>query len=285
MTFTHYDFEYIDVHCHFFPSQIFKAIWEFFERIDDEGKLTGWPIYYKMSIEELVDTLEVNNIKFYTGYNYAHKENVAEYINEWMHNFKIKYPNCIPFGCVWPDDKNRVDYIIKIFDVYDFFGIKIQPLVQNFYLDDKRMYKIYDIILERDKWLAVHIGTAPYRNEYVGYNNFLKFLKRYPNMNIIVAHMGAFEYEKFIKLLDRHENLYLDTAMIYIPNNIFPEREIKRPAPDILLSYQDRILFGSDFPNIPYEYKNSTKGLFEFDLPRNFYEKIFYNNAKRIFKL
>ncbi len=285
MTFSHYDFEYIDVHCHFFPSQIFKAIWEFFERRDDEDKISGWQITYKLATNELVNLLKEKNVKFYTSYNYAHKKNIADYINEWTYEFKKNHANALPFGSVWPDDNDRIEYITKIFDEYNFFGIKIQPLVQKFHLDDKRMYKIYDLIIDRGKWLAVHIGTAPYRNEYVGYKNFVNFLTRYPNMNIIVAHMGAFEYKKFINLLDQHENLYLDTAMIYIPNNIFPERETKRPKPETLLSYQDRILFGSDFPNIPYEYKNSTKGLLNFDLPRKFYENIFYHNAKRIFNL
>jgi predicted TIM-barrel fold metal-dependent hydrolase len=129
------------------------------------------------------------------------------------------------------------------------------------------------------------VGTAPYRNDYVGYKHFLKFLEKYPDMIIIVAHMGAFEYKKFLSLLDKHENLYLDTTMIYIPGNIFPERKSKRPTPEDLLSYQDRILFGTDFPNIPYEYERSTKGLLEFELPRKFYEKIFYENARKLFEL
>lgn len=285
MTLSHYDFEYIDVHCHFFPSQIFEAIWKFFEQRDNDNRIKGWPVFYKLPTEKLVEILKSYNVKFYTTYNYAHRENVAEYINEWTYKFKIINPQAIPFGCVWPDDKNRIEYIKKIFNEYDFYGIKIQPLVQKFHLYDRRMYKIYDLIIDKGKWLTVHIGTAPYRNEYVGYKNFLKFLKRYPNMNIIVAHMGGFEYKKFINLLDRYENLYLDTAMIYIPNNIFPERTRMRPTPELLLSHQDRILFGSDFPNIPYDYKNSTKGLLNFDLPRKFYENIFYNNAKQIFNL
>ena len=104
-------------------------------------------------------------------------------------------------------------------------------------------------------------------------------------MKLLIAHMGAFEYKKFLHLLDTHENLYLDTAMIYIPDNIFPERKSKQPKPEELISYQDRILFGSDFPNIPYDYQLSTKGLLEFDLSRSFYENIFVNNAKRLFSI
>ena len=139
--------------------------------------------------------------------------------------------------------------------------------------------------MDQGKWICFHAGTAPYRNKYVGYKNFVKFLHRYPDMKLIIAHMGAFEYKKFLHLLDKHENLYLDTTMIYIPDNIFPERKSKQPKPEELISYQDRILFGSDFPNIPYDYQLSTKGLLEFDLSRSFYENIFVNNAKRLFSI
>ena len=285
MVFAHHDFRYIDVHTHFFPPQVFKAIWEFFERPDSQGRIRGWPIKYKLQTEELVGILNKFNVDFFTTFNYAHKIGIAEYINDWVHEFSQKCIKVIPFGCVWPEDANLREYVEKMFDEYDFQGIKIQPLVQEFYLHDERMFEVYDVIVDRGKWLAVHIGTAPYRNDYVGYKHFIKFYERYSNMNIIIAHMGAFEYKKFFALLSKYESVYLDTTMIYIPDNIFPERGPKRPKPGDLLSFQDRILFGTDFPNIPYEYDNSTKGLLEFDLPRKFYENIFYNNSKRLFKI
>ena len=210
---------------------------------------------------------------------------MAEFLNEWTHEFVNNYQNAIPFGTVWPGDENRLEYLRKIFDEYKFKGIKVHLLVQNFYPDDNRMKVVYDLISDRSKWICFHVGTAPYRNKYVGYDNFKKFIDRYPDMNLIIAHMGGFEYKKFMSLLDTHDNLYLDTTMIYIPNNIFSERKSKRPKEDDLITYQDRILYGSDFPNIPYDYQSSREGLLEMDLPKKVYENIFYNNAKRIFNI
>jgi predicted TIM-barrel fold metal-dependent hydrolase len=284
MTFKHEDFKFIDMHTHFFPPNIFKAIWNYFETYSHTGIKSLWKIGYKLSTEDLVNFLKNQNVEAFTTYNYAHKEGIADYINEWTYNFVRSNRNAIPFGCVWPEDVGRLEYIRKIFDDYDFFGIKIQPLVQNFYPNDARMHEIYDLILDRGKWICFHAGTAPYPNKYVGYANFKKFIDKYPDIHVIVAHMGAFEYKEFLFLAEKHENLYLDTTMIYIPDNIFPERKVKRPKPEDLIVFQDKIFFGSDFPNIPYEYRRSTKGLLELNLPKTFYKKIFYENAKRIFK-
>ncbi|HEC40459.1 MAG TPA: hypothetical protein ENI29_19615, partial [bacterium] len=278
-------FKFIDAHCHFFPPQIFKAIWDFFEKTDENGNIQGWPIKYKHPTEELVKILTDNNVRAFTTYNYAHKKGVATSINDWTYQFYKKHKNAIPFGCVWPEDKDRLEYTRKILDEFNFTGIKIQPLVQNFFPHDERMFGVYDLIVDRGKWITFHAGTAPYRNKYVGYRHFIKFLEKYPDINLIVAHMGAFEYKKFLKLLDKHENLYLDTAVIFIPDNVFPERVVKRTTPEELISYQDKILFGSDYPNIPHDYRQSTKGLLEFDLPRDFYEDIFFNNSKQLFNL
>lgn len=287
MTYSHFDFRYIDLHTHFFPPEIFKAIWNFFEQPDKNGKPMGWLIKYKYSTEKLVEILESQNVEKFSTLNYAHKAGVADFINEWTYQFIKKYKNTLAFGCVSPEDKDRVEYIKKIFDNYDFYGIKIQLLVQNFYPFDKRMFNVYDIILDRGKWINFHIGTAPYCNKFVGYKNFTRFIEKYPNMNVIIAHLGTYEFEKFFGLLDKYENIYLDTAMVYINSDLFQKwkNDIELPKPELLLSYEDRLLYGSDFPNIPYDYEYSTKGLLDLDLSKKFYENIFYNNAKRILKL
>lgn len=287
MVYTHQDFDYIDTHVHFFPPNLFKAIWGFFETPDKEGNPRGWSIKYKLENKDLVELLKTEKVISFTTYNYAHKKGIAEQINEWTHQFCKQYREAIAFGCVWPGDDNKLEYVQKIFDEYKFQGIKLQILVQDFYPYDERMFEIYNLVLDRGKWINMHCGTAPYSNKFVGFKHFIKMIEKFPDLNIIVAHFGAYEYEKFFKLIDKHENLYLDTAMVYNPSNLFEKwkRDIKYPDTDLIISYQDRILYGSDFPNIPYDYEISTKGLLDLDLDRDIYHKIFSENARRIFKI
>jgi uncharacterized protein len=48
---------------------------------------------------------------------------------------------------------------------------------------------------------------------------------------------------------------------------------------DDLVRWQDRIVFGSDFPILPYPYEEEREALWLRDLPRPVYDKIFHDNA------
>jgi len=92
--------------------------------------------------------------------------------------------------------------------------------------------------------------------------------------------MGALEYSDFMDLLDDHPNLLLDTAFVFFQGNKnssgFPL------GPDALYKNRDRILYGSDFPNLVLSRNSEIAGLLEYDLPQDFYDAIFFNNAQRI---
>ncbi|MER3446973.1 MAG: hypothetical protein C4291_09070 [Candidatus Dadabacteria bacterium] len=57
------------------------------------------------------------------------------------------------------------------------------------------------------------------------------------------------------------------------------------PWKGIFLKYQDRILFGSDFPNIPYEYSNQVTALRRLNLGKAVERKIFNDNALNLLGL
>ena len=71
--------------------------------------------------------------------------------------------------------------------------------------------------------------------------------------------MGAPEYAEFLALVEAHENTRLDTTMVF--TTFF---DAEAPYPDDLLprlaDLGDRVLFGSDFPTIPYPYLEQLDG-------------------------
>ncbi|MFH1539142.1 MAG: amidohydrolase family protein, partial [bacterium] len=150
-------------------------------------------------------------------------------------------------------------------------------------IPDPSMYPVFELMVERGKWFLVHAGTAPYPNEFTHLDHLEKLLKDFPALNCIVAHMGGYDFERALELLDIYPNLYLDTTMIFVKTYVF---DASYPLPaERLLPHQDRILFGSDFPNIPYDYAEAVDGLLRLGLGDEFLKKVFRDNALRIFRL
>ncbi|HOX29153.1 MAG TPA: amidohydrolase family protein, partial [bacterium] len=84
-------------------------------------------------------------------------------------------------------------------------------------------------------------------------------------------------------LLDRFPRLMLDTAMVFTRTDVFDTTMKIDPAR--LLPYRERILFGSDFPNIPYDYSEAVDSILRLGLGDEFNRLVFRDNALRVFGL
>ena len=82
---------------------------------------------------------------------------------------------------------------------------------------------------------------------------------------------------QFEAMLAQYPDLYLDTTMVV---GRYFERQ---PDVDILRRHPGRILYGTDFPNIPYEWDHELKALRALRLPAADEERILSGNALRLF--
>lgn len=268
-----------DAHVHFFPDPMFQAIWNWFDE-------NAWKIQYKISADEAVRLLKERGIERFLALNYSHKPGIALTLNKWTYEFCQKYPDAIPLGTVHPDDKSRDAILDKCFGDYKFFGIKQHCHVMSIRPDDERMFPIYEKVIEHDKIFVLHAGQGPSLRGYkestqeISGVRFVKpVLKRYPKLKLIIPHLGSDESDEFFELLQDFPNLWLDTTMVlagFFPGQI-PWNKIEQ--------FSDRILYGSDFPNIPYEMMSEIKAILGSDLSFEAKEKILYSNAHQLLEL
>ena len=117
----------------------------------------------------------------------------------------------------------------------------------------------------------------------------IKYFKA-PDIKVQVAHFGGFEYKEFLEIVHEYAEIYLDTTMIFIEKNVFDD-EIEKTLGGtedvkiILEENKNKILWGTDFPNIPYDYDKAKDSLLRFDLSKDFYKKVFFENAKKLYQL
>lgn len=264
----------IDFHVHLFPDRILRAIWRRF--VTDYGWQTLHQLYWAQTITYLRER-GVGSIIYS---NYAHRRGVAESLNKWNLKILEETPDLFCFAAYHPDDGNALQMADSILMHPRILGIKLQLLVQRFYPHDSRLSPMYEMVMERGKMLLLHVGNGPIGNEFVGLGQFEKLLRRYPDIPAIVAHMGALEYEGFADLIEDHPTLYMDTAFAFLPGlgNVCPL------SPERLERVADRILYGSDFPNVLFPREVEIDYLLNLGLPQSFYDKIFRDNGQRIVK-
>jgi predicted TIM-barrel fold metal-dependent hydrolase len=104
-------------------------------------------------------------------------------------------------------------------------------------------------------------------------------IKAYPNLRVCVPHLGADEFESYRRLLERYDNLWLDTTMTladYLPLD---------DTPDLAQMRADRLIFGSDFPNLPYAWDRELQRIDHLNLTRERLSKLLYKNAAEFYSI
>jgi len=273
-------FRYIDAHTHLHPPWLARAIRRWFAEHSD------WSLHYPTEPERVAAFLRERGVERFAFFSYAHKPGIAGEINRWLWETARAIPEGLPLGTVHPDDADPVGLVETALGAYGFYGLKCHIQVQRFYPDDPRMFPVYARLVALDRVLVIHAGTAPHGNEFVGLRRFARVLEAFPALRAAICHMGAYETELAFELLERFPNLHLDTTMAMTPAAVrYTRIEPARVDNETLCRFADRILFGSDFPNLPYEYEEERRGLWSRDLPLEVYQKIFYANAVRFFGL
>ena len=268
----------IDIHVHFFPPAAFRAIWRFFE-VQSKGL---WPIRYKHHTAAHIECLAQYGVERFTTLVYAHKPGMAGGLNRFVAEWAAREPRIIPFGTIYAGDGDRVLEARRIFEDDDFYGIKLHPFVSNEELDDEKFFPVYEMMEALGKVVVCHPASAPNYHSQAGAGRLRTVLERFPKLKVVIAHCGAYEYDEYPRLADDFSEVYFDTAMNCIHHSTWHNN---CPGPAFFQKYQDRVLYGSDYPNIPYAYPEQQSALKALGLGPVIEQKIFRGNAERLLGL
>lgn len=110
--------------------------------------------------------------------------------------------------------------------------------------------KAWGMIADAQVPSVVHCGHGPLRGEFTGLDVFEEVLSHHPTLVAVLAHAGMPEITRALELVSRYPGVYLDTTMVGVPfSSPLPADWVAR-----LVDVADRVVLGTDFPNIPYEY-------------------------------
>jgi predicted TIM-barrel fold metal-dependent hydrolase len=265
------DHPLIDIHTHLMPERLFQAVRAYL-------RAHLWHPRYDAPIAELVQTLLDSGVNRFVFMPYAHRAEMSRSLNHWVANVQATFaPHAIGFGTFHPDDDQLLPELVdEALGKLGLRGAKLHPQVGRFGMDDPRLDPLYERAIEHGALLMIHAGRLPEPSEYVGARAFARLMRRFPRLKVIVAHSGADEFDAFFDLCGNYEGVFLDTAMVF-------NKYLSGPPPiQRILEFQDRVVFGSDFPNIPYRVESAIQAVLDLRLGRGLEEKLLCTNAARL---
>ena len=269
----------IDAHVHIFPNNIFSSIRKWFDE-------NAWHIRYRMASSQIFEFLLSRGIKHIIALQYAHKPGIAKQLNKYMAEKCREYNHRVTgMATVFPSE-NKADNILQNAFDSGLGGLKLHAHVQCFDMNAEYMNPLYERCQINKKPIIMHVGREPKSTAYscdpyqlCSAERLERILKDFPNLKICVPHLGFDEISAYREMIEKYDNLWLDTTMAI--TDYFP---IKEKIP--LSHYRsDRIMYGSDFPNIPYAWDREIKVLQKAEITHEALENISYKNAVAFFSL
>lgn len=222
-----------DFHAHIYPEKIAARA------VEGVGNFYQLPMAADGTAETLLKLGKPAGITNYIVHSVATGAKQVESVNDFIACEMRKYPKeLIGFGTLHPDYPDLLGELERI-ERLGLRGLKLHPDSQRFYVDDERMYPVYDYLQGRLP-LLLHCGD--YRFDYDHPRRVRKLLEDFPKLTVIAAHFGGWSvFDLAVEyLLDM--NCYLDcsSSIMFLG---------RRRALELIRLYgAERMLFGSDYP-------------------------------------
>ncbi|HXC83797.1 MAG TPA: amidohydrolase family protein [Trebonia sp.] len=271
----------VDVHTHFMPDRLLAAVWAYF---DARGPLLGrpWPIRYREQEERRLEVLRGFGVRAFTSMLYPHKPGMARSLNDWAAGFAAQTQDCLHTATFFAEPEAADDVRRAVSQGARVFKCHLQ--VGGFDPNDPLLNDVWGLLAEAGIPVVTHCGSGLVPGAHTGPGPIATLLARHPRLRLVIAHLGMPEYAEFLGLAERYDRVLLDTTMAFTAfveaTDPFPRAELPR-----LEALGDRVLLGTDYPNIPYSYADALEALERAGLSTGWLRAVCHDNAAALFAL
>ena len=225
----------IDFHTHIYPDHV--AL----QTVSAVRQRAGIDAYTDGTLEGLKRSMAAAGIDLSVVAAVATKPEQVSSIQRWL--TAIRQPGIEAMAAMHPADPLSPEQI-KTLRKEGFRGFKFHPDYQDFFVDDPRMYPLYEAVAVEGMFILFHAGAdrgLPHP-VHATPKRLAAAHKAVPELTMIAAHLGGEEAYKETEEYLLGQNIYLDTSFVLrkMPST-YRERFLKEhPA--------ERLIFASDSP-------------------------------------
>ncbi len=268
----------LDAHVHFMPPNVLAKVWAYFDRA---GPMVGraWPIEYRWDEGARLARLRELGVRRFPSLLYPHKPGMAQWLNDWAAEFAARVPECWQSATFYPEPSAARYVPTAIESGARMFKAHVQ--VGAYDPRDPLLAPVWGTLADAGVPVVVHAGHGPMPGRHTGASIFSEVLAEHPRLVAIVAHLGMPEYAEFLDLARRYDRVHVDTTMVFVDftESSMPFPPSLRPA---LVELGEKVLLGTDFPNIPHVYAHQLAALARLDLGDDWLRAVCWGNAARL---
>lgn len=227
----------VDFHTHAFNDALAE------KAIGKLAKVSGMPPQSDGTVSDLQKKMRAQGVDTAVVLNIATTAHSMHKVNDFAAQINA-LPGIVAFGSLHPDAEDWREEIARVKEM-GLKGIKLHPHYQGFFVDEERMFPLYEALAEADLLVTFHAGYDPVSPDvnYCTPKAARAAHEAVPGMKMILAHMGEIkepgETEEYLIGTD----ILLDTALCARGN--IPEEQLTRM---IRRHGAEKVLLGSDFP-------------------------------------
>jgi predicted TIM-barrel fold metal-dependent hydrolase len=168
--------------------------------------------------------------------------------NDLVARYVAAHPDkLIGFASIDPHEPDYLDEMRRCFETMNFRGLKLGPTYQNYPPMDERMQPVYAYCEAHGIPVLFHQGTTFPRRAPLKYAHpvLLEDVAiRYPELRMVVAHMGHPWMEDTIVLIRKQPHVYADVSALYYR----PWQFYNALVAAVEYGAAHKLLFGTDYP-------------------------------------
>ncbi len=246
----------VDIHTHFMPENVLAKVWAFFDAGADDGR--RWPIAYRADPQRRLDTLRSFGVRAFAPLAYPHRAGMATWLDDWLADFAAATPDAVR-TTTFHAEPEAAQYVRAALED-GARCVKVHLQVGGYDPRDPVLDPVWGMLADAGVPVVTHCGDGPRPGAFTGLDIFEGVLRRHPLLVAVLAHAGLPDYDAALDLVRTYPNVHLDTTMVGTP---FTEAFAPLPPdwPARLVAIADRVVLGTDYPNIPYPYATQVEAV------------------------
>ena len=254
-----------DFHAHIYPDKIAARA------VEGVGSFYNLPMAETGTVDRLLEIGQESGITNFIVHSVATVPKQVESINNFVAGAVKEHPETLTgFGTMHADYENKEEEIERFLSM-GLSGLKIHPDSQHFYVDDEKMFPVYDMIQGR---IPIQIHCGDYRYDFDHPRRIRRILKEFPRLTVIAAHFGGWSIYDLATEYLQDVNCYFDCS------SSIPFLGDRRSVELIRMYGAERMLFGSDYPM--WSPKAELEHLYTMGLTDEELSLMLFRNAERI---